>query len=759
MTAVLDQSTSPGSRGSHYNKGAEYLYYVSQSPPQIWRQPIQPATLVAQQAAKSLGTTAQNLNAFGSADLRWTGTTSRQVQALFGSKVAALNGFTALDQISPEALEAVDWDAILPNNPLGPEDGQSSVGNFYAVRIPAAGGDHHYAKVRIFKDNATRIEWSTYIVGTRPSVLHNLNVGTGYPEPRDIFVNELETEIYVSGGTGEFSYVIKLQRLVAGPFPQYSNSPIEISNQYNSIQVLDPQQMVVDGDTVYVAAADGMFLLQADFGDPVQVVNGIPTPVGLLLDRQKEALMAYISDTDGQVYAVDISQFSAPTFDADGNPTGTSSAPILAVAPTAALALGGPSGFLEWADDAHTAFYGTVVNATGQIKRVDLVATEATSELSSADPTVPAPWSVQVFAEGSLTAICDAAIYDIERGIQVTADLALGIGLIPFGFINNSAQNPSDPVPFDGRADTSGLTGYYFSAHPNLAFGGSLSLLLNHEGAWDSGLRFYKLTLSNDLTGQSRAITNAFVDLLWNSMVEPPRFEAKTIAVQNGAFFPVRDPSEFWYNPYLGALLHTSVADNGYNRLKIDFFDANKLPVPSASFTRLLYIDNTRSRVSISGLRRGTTTVPPGPFDYQLPDGCGLILYSSKQELLEFDFTAYHPSGVGKYSVSFARGNTTLFSASGDLTESAELITIKDRTPTVKLTIGELTGTCDIANITVRVGAPAPGVINGHGWVNLSASTYTSFTLAPQPAAPLVPLRASRESGPAIVTKPPAAKK
>lgn len=758
MTAVLDQSTSPGSRGSHYNKGAEYLYYVSQSPPQIWRQPVHPVTQIAQQAAKSLlSGQLQNLNSLSSADLRWVGGTTNQVQALNGSKIAALPGFTALDQISPEALEAVDWDLFLPNNALGPENGQSAVGNFYAVRIPVSGGDPHYAKVRIFKDNATRIEWSSYIVGTRPSVLHTL--GTEYAEPRDLFVNELETEIYVSGGTGELSYVIKLQRILAGPFPQYSNSPIQINDPYGSIQVLDPQQMVVDGDTIYVAAADGMFLLQYDFGVQLQVVNGIPTPVGLLLDREKEALKAYISGSDGEVYVVDISQFNGPTFDASGNQTGISSAPILAPAPTETLSLGGPSGFLTWADDAHTAFYGTVVNATGQIKRVDLVATEATSELTSADPTVPAPWSVQVFAEGSLTAICDAAIYDIERGVQVTADLALGIGLIPFGFINNSALNPPDPVPFDGRANTSSAPGYYFSAHPNLAFGGSLSLLINHEGAWNTGLRFYKLTLSNELTGQSRAITNAFVDLLWNSMVEPPRFEPRTTAVQNSAFFPVRQPSEFWYNPYLGAIVHTSVADNGYNRLKIDFFDVNKLPVPSASFTRLLYVDNNRSRVSISGLRRGSNGNPPDPLVYQLPDTCGLIPYGSKQDLLEFDFTAYHPSGVGKYSVSFSRGNKTLFTASGGLTESAELITIADRTPTAKLKVEDLTGTCDIANITVRVSAPAPGVINGHGWVNLGASTYTSFTLAPQAAQPLVPLRASRESAPAIAMKPPAAKK
>ncbi len=755
MTAVLDQVTNPGSRGSHYNKGAEYLYYVSQSPPQIWRQPVQPATQIVQQAAKQLGTTAQNLNAFGSADLRWTGASNMQMQALNGAKVARLSGFTKLDQISPETLEAVDWDAILPNNPLGPEDGQSAIGNFYAVRIPVPNGDHHYAKVRIFNDNATRIEWSTYIVGTRPSVLHNL--GTEYPEPRDIFVNEFETEIYVSGGTGEFSYVIKLQRIVAGPFPQYSNSPIEISNQYNSIPVLNPQQMVVDGDAVYVAAADGIFLLQVDFGDPVQVVNGIPTPVGLLLDRQKEVLKAYISDTDGQVYVVDISQFSAPTLDADGNPTAGSSSPILAVAPTDALALGGPSGFLEWADDAHSAFYGTVVNATGQIKRVDLAATAVASELTSADPSVLAPWSVQVFAEGSLTAICDAAIYDIERGVQVTADLPLGIGLIPFDFINNSEPNPPNPAPTDGRADTSSEEGYYFSAHPNLAFGGTLSLLINHEGARNSGLHFYKLTLSNDRTQESRPITNSFVDLLW--FPEKARFDSKTTLVENGAFFPVRSPSELWYNPYLGAYIHTSVTDNGYNRLKLDFFGENKVPVPSASFTRLLYIDNTRSRVSISGLRRGSNGNPPDPFAYQIPDSCGLILYGSKQDLLEFDFTAYHPSGVGKYSVSFSRGNKALFSVSGPLTESAELITVKDRTPTTKLKVEDLTGTCDIANITVRVSAPAPGVINGHGWVDLGASTYTTFTLAPQAAQPLVPLRASRESAPAIGMKQPAAKK
>lgn len=763
MTATLDKTTNVGNRGSHYNKDSDYLYYINESPAQIWRQPINPATLIVQQAPKALASgQSNNLNSLGSSDLRWVGGSTKQLQAQNGAKVAKLTAPSlTLDQVTPDALAGLAWDTISVNNIVTGEDGLSSLGNLYAVKIPVSGGDPHYAKVRIFNDGTTKIEWAAYIVGTRPSVIHTLN--TGFSAPRDIFVNEFDSEILVSGGDGDASYVLSFQRIVSGPFPQYSNDQIQLINtdSNNPAQILGPQQMVVDGNSFYVVAEDGLFFVQPDFFSQVQVVSGISAPVGLLLDKQKSTTTAYISTLAGQIYIVDISQFQAPTFDSNGNPTTAATGPIVATGPSD-FALAGPSGFLTWADDDHTAFYAAVGGVSGKVQRIDLVSQFVANELTTADPTLPNPWSVQVFAESSMTVICDAAIYDIERGVMITSDLALGLGLIPFDYINKSKENPTSPAPTDGRADTSGAPGYYFSTYPNLAFGGNVSLLVNHKAAWNANLRFYKVSLSNDVSGQSRTITNAFTDLRWNSMSSPPRFEPVVTGVQNSTLFPVRNPSDLWYSPYLAAILKTALPDNGHNRLKLEFFDDAKLPVASASYTRLVYIDNTRSSVSLTYLRRGTATVPPLASDYQIPDTCGLTAYDSKDDLIELDFTAVHPAGVGKYVVTFYRGSTALFSATGNLTTSATTLTVKERSPGVPLRIGHLTGNCDIANITIGLSAPSPGVIDGYGWVNLSSYTTRTFTLAKPPLTHTnwpVALRADLDGRPALMMGPPLATK
>jgi hypothetical protein len=725
MSAVLDKSTNPGNRGSHYNKGAEYLYYVNESTPQVWRQPVNPATTILQQVAKPLlGGQVNNLNSLGASDLRWTGTGTKQLQGQSGAKLFKLTGFTTLEQIQPEALAAVAWDSLPANNTLANEDGQSAAGNFYAVKIPLSGGDAHYAKVRIFKDTATRIEWVAYVLGTRPSVLHTL--GTEITSPRDIFVTDFDTEIYVSGGD-VFGYVVKYQRILGGPFPQYFDFPIQL----NAFPLASPQQMIVDGGTIYVVAEDGLFLLQPEYGVQIQVVTGISAPVGLLLDKKGATHTAYISTTVGQVYVVDLSQFNAPTFDSDGNQTGAANAPIAAPEPRADLALGGASGFLTWADDAHTAFYAPVVGAAGKIHRVDLVANALSSELRTADPALPNPWSVEVFSEGSLSVVCDEGIYDIERGLSITADLALGLGLIPFDYINNSKENPASPGPLDGRANTSSAPGYYFSGNPNLAFGGSLTLLINHQAAWNSNLRFYKVSLTNDATGQVRNITDAFTDLLWKSSLERPRFDAEITRAQSG-FFPIRNPAQLWYNPFLAAIIGTALSDNGYNRLKIDFFGSSTA-TSAISYTRLIYVDNTRSTVTLRYLRRGTSASAPAAGDYSAPEACGLIEYTNKDDLVEFDFTAVHPAGAGKYTIYFNRGSTRLFTLTGDVTTGATLLTVRERSPGVPLRIGHLTGNCDIAGISVGLSTPSPGVINGYGWVNLGDSASRGFSLAKAP--------------------------
>ena len=137
MSAILDKTTSSGNRGSHYAPGSDFMFYVNELSQQIYRQPVNPATMVMQQAPKALSSLAQhNLNANGAADLRWVGGTVKQLQALSNAKVVKLSAsFTSLDQISPETLSGIAWGSIAANNFEPNEDGLSTTGNFYAVRL------------------------------------------------------------------------------------------------------------------------------------------------------------------------------------------------------------------------------------------------------------------------------------------------------------------------------------------------------------------------------------------------------------------------------------------------------------------------------------------------------------------------------------------------------------------------------------------------------------------------------------------------
>lgn len=726
MTYTLDQNTSAGNRGSHYNKGADYIFYVNEQNRGIYRQPVNPATLITQQAPKKItsGST-HNINGLGAVDLKWTGT---NLQGQNGAKVIKLTTTaTSLDEISPDTIKNLGWGAVSGNNSIS-ETGQTTApGVFFAVQVLVTGYDPHYVKVRIFKEGSdTKMEWMAYSMSTRPWLMYTLS--TDYPAPRDIIVSPYESDLYVSGGNaGSGYYVLQIQRTVAGSFPQYSDYPTPLhdssvaSNEPNAIN--NPQQLVVDGTTIYVIADGGLFMIDSLSNRQGCVVSGIANPIGLLLDAQGATKKAYISDTSGNIYVANITDFQL--FDVDGNP----SQPIAAPSPTASLALGGQSGFLTWADDTHTVFYATRVNDKKTV-RVDLIANSVATE----DNTGDSPWSIEVFDEHSLTVICDASIGDAERGIPIpltNVPLLMGIGLIPFDYIKNSAGNPAVPSTDDGTVTTP--VGYFFGGNANLPFAGSLSLMINHKEAWNSNVRYYKITMSNDTTGITRTITNSFGDMKWNATANPPRFELVSTGAQNG-FFPIRNIADLWYNPYLAAIISTTNADNDFNRLKIDFYDANKQPIANGSFTRLIYIDNSVPTGKLYDIRRGTDIQAPGPNDYASADACGLLAYTTKDDLVAVDLNAYHTKAGGTYSVAFKRGATTLFSVSGAVGTDPVLLTITERLPGQPLRVGHLTGDCDIANVSISLSVPSRA-INGYSWVNLSASSGKAFTLAPAGSA------------------------
>lgn len=707
-TYTLDQTTQAGNRGSHYNPGAAFLYYVNEASGTIWRQPVNPATLLKTVDAQLLGSSSQDINGDGVADLSLIG------GGVNGTQFAPLTA-TSLDTITPQQLMTPTdpWSSTLP-------DISSPTANvFCTVRIPYL-GDHHYAALRIYKQGSqTKVDWRSYITSTKPLLLLNL-FSAGYMSPRDIVVAEDESEMYICGGGSTDGYILRIPRVIDLTFPVYSTNPEQLN--FESLQ--NPQQMVVDGEFVYVTAGDGVYVIEKAVGKPEQVISGITDPVGLLIDKQTS--IAYVSTAAGALYIVDITSFSMPVYDPiTGELLGAST--TVAALPTT-LSLGTSSGHLTWANDEHTAFFATLPQSN-QIVRFD-ASSKAVTILQTDTPIGASPQSVVVFDDYNLSVVCDAEIGDIYCGMPITDVLLLGIGLIPFDYITNSIEMTEPWGPHDGKADTSSAPGYYFSAYPHLPFAGSLSILINHELAYNGGARYYKARWTNQ-AGVSRDITASYVDLRWNPLGQPPRFDPVTTSTENG-FYPVRDPDELWYNPFFGFVVDTSESDNGHNRLQVDFFDGDKQPMLNGSFERLVFVDATTSKASLLDLRIGTADTAPADGTNQAPSACGVLEYTSKDNRIAIDMTAWRVDGLGTYTLSCYRGGSPTFSLSGNVTVGPTPISVLEYAPGVPFRIGHLVGACDVANVAIGLNVPARA-INGFGWVDLGGRAGKSFALAKSP--------------------------
>ncbi|NJK32442.1 MAG: hypothetical protein HC927_08535 [Deltaproteobacteria bacterium] len=695
-------------RGTHYGSDSNSLYFAQDGV--ISRVAGNPTTLIGEGYGVAFNVyKTVNLDNLGTSDIRRYPSYLQGLQQGLGPasktqlfELESPQG-TTLDAITIEQLLAVDWDAVTPGaklmiSELVPE-------RFLAARIPNSmpdGAPFHYAKIRLYQEDGDRIDWVTYLVDAKPTA-----VSPPYPEVRDIVVSDFESRIYMSWVEGDEGYVGFVERRVTGPYPQYDLFPIPIT------MLASPQQIATDGVHLYVVDATSLWRIDLLDQTQVELVTGLSNGVGLLIDLEDSLTRAYLLEESGDLRVVELSQFDEQL-----------QQPLEAPAPI--LSVGASVGFMSWANQERTGIY-IADRANNSIKLVDLATDQISTELELGDAS---PWSVEMFAPGKFYIACDNQIGVYSRNISpIQGVLMLGIGLIPFDYINNSDM--ANPIgTLDGMANTSSAPGYYFSSYPNLPFGGTLSLMINHEDAWNNDIRYYRVSILNLQTQVKRDLDASFVDMLWNpEAVGGPRFEPKTTS---GPIFPIRHPTELWYNPYLGAKIATSLSDNGQNVLEVVFLDASKQPVPNASFERLLLIDNTKYHTSLQLPRIGTVNEAPSPEPSEL--SCGCLTYASKDDRVELDFAAWHPAGVGQYTLRVHRGGMSLanLAQTGDV-DQAETPHTKSTTAADNwIRVGHLIGDCDIANISLQISAYSR-VIDGFGWVNLSAHSSRSFTLTKAP--------------------------
>lgn len=740
-------------RGAHYKQGLEYLYFAGRDAPGalpgnrgVFRMPVNPAQIIvtadAQPAASGSASFNFNSSVIGATitqrQMRWS---SNALRPTGSARIHLLAGVLSLDEVTPTWLaNDIDWDdpAQYVASPSSvSEQGTSTPGIFYAVRY-VVNGAYRYVKLRVWFDDVTRFDWVTYRVDQEESIVCRLSAGD---DVRDVALTDYETEMYLSGQVAGQVGVHRFVRL-PGTIPSFTDSP----GNFDTIGDVgsDPQQLAVDGGFVYVVSGSHVYrftvLEDMDLEDPVgpQPIVSLPAGVngiGLLLDATAEGVWAYISDDQGYIRLVNLSEggdFGSPLPAPENGDEGAFQVPL----PGTEISLS--CGHLGWGNAERTEILVTD-HTHGRVLRFSVVDGSFRQVASG----LTAPWSaVGSDADRFFVASAGEIGFVTETIVVAGGNYLLGIGLIPFQAITSSVANPASPVFPDGRANTGAAfpgESYFFHQYPNLPFGGALFLQLNLGAMYEGDIRFYSVSLQRRPLGGEpsvipRPITEPFSNLRWNegqAMWESVQREG---IPSNQNRYVVPPVGDLWYNPYLAAKISTSEGDTGWNEIIVRFFDASgvQVNVPGDTGRRLIYIDNRRYKTSIRLPRIGTETEAPAAAVSPTPN-CGCVTYPTvnKNDLVEVDFQAWQDNGApGDYHLRFYRGGTHLgvLYQTGPVESNDALISKIEVTPGVPLRVGHLMGHCNVANIRLHVSI-ASRVIDGFGWVNLGSYSDVSFTM------------------------------
>ncbi|UQA58653.1 hypothetical protein [Polyangium aurulentum] len=727
MYSKIFGSSIGGVRGTYHAPGMDHVYYVNNngatgaSLGQIQRVRVTPLEQVSEGSGRIITATPESqiyLDA-GLWDIRWTtvaatGQSNSLPKIVRNGSVTLYKYATApsggLGSIDPASLPGLAYssNALL-------EDGKGD--NYYAARLGTT--SPNYAVFRIYKDPAdatkTKFDWITYKLNTNADI-----VGFGYDDPRDIVLSADLMTAYISA-RDEFGQC----RILAVPNHPNPTTPaipkFDVSGSSSSFAVDDPskllddvQQIALHNGKIYAVDAAALWCIDESAQTQTQIVAIPNGGMGLLIDDDG---IAIITDRTGALLEVDLNDAS----------------PDVVQLPPPLITLPGSTGFLSWADESKMAFYVTVLQPENTVYLVNLAnpAISPIIELNNLSPAVGDPFSVEVISPTRLLIASDKELGSLNLTIT-SNDLVLGIGLVPFTYIIQ------DPASSDrGRADTTPAKGYFYQVS-KVPFGGSLNLMINHAKAQTLGITHYRVTFKNLKTGASRDVVDPFTDLLWLQVGGKPGWYASPVAstgltpaapIPKNAF-PVRKPTDLWYNPYLSAILHTKIGDNGLNEITFRFYNQSGVEVTAETKTYVVLIDNNPCNAAIYLPRMGNPPAPaPG---YPVLD-CGCIMYADKDDKVELDFSAWQLEGQGVYTLSIYRGGVYLpaLAQSGPVDSSSTVRTKHKLTQYSYLKVGHFTGDCNIAGITVQLSVP-PRVIDGYRWLPSShAYARRDFTLVP----------------------------
>ncbi len=526
------------------------------------------------------GTQDDDLNAPG--DLCWKPLDDirRQITPMKNATLVNL-GQISFTAVTPTILQAQNYGKT-PIRGNNDSTNQLFAGNVFAVRTNA--GNLCKFKVLLYGDNLS-IQWVTYKLASAYHV-----IGTGYETPEDIAVCSDEKTAYVTERTGNLLRV-------------------DLSSASRSKAVIiasgmrAPQQIYLDEvrmQAYVVEFSDPGRLIRIDLSTRVQTVllNGLNNAVGLLISEN--LAYAYISEQRGDGR---ISRYSLR----DGS--------CLEIARDLVKPF-----FLSWADPAQTSMFVTERAPANRITLVDTVPTGNSVRQVVLNLNAQ-PACVALKDSTHLLVCCDHEIdlANLLTDILPVPGLFKGVGLVPWNLIT-----------LDGMVDTTIQPGYPYQFIKNSPFGGSLSLQINHLGAWLDNVKYYRILID----GKVRLDT--WRDLKLNARTGrydiPTQFAPRTIAGQSG-YYAIHKPNEWFINNDLCMILDSGTLNNGLRNIVIDFTSTSGTII--ASHLQPLLIENNHCIAAVE---------MPAVNGVSATTECGMLQLTDQSEHLKIIYIASYPA-------------------------------------------------------------------------------------------------------------------
>jgi hypothetical protein len=301
---------------------------------------------------------------------------------------------------------------------------------------------------------------------------------------------------------------------------------------------------------------------------------------------------------------------------------------------TSTVVVSGLSGprHMAFSDGSESVILFPVPNPAGRVMKLDLTTTPpSVSEI--AGPTAPHPYALAVLSPEHILIVCAAEISEVSftSGVYSAAGpILLGIGFVPVDSVHIVG----------GYADTSMDPTYFYQVR-RCPFGGTLPLMINHDGARNKGANFYQILVTPS-GGSPHLMTQAYTDYRWSAVLS--HFEAVTTSPANG-YYPVHAAGAIWLNYWLGMLFDSTGQPNVLNTIQVKLFTSQNAASeighatdPGRSAT--LMIDNTLPLAMINRIVHDGANV----------NTCGIV--NSGSTNFTFDVTASAPRHLLAWSLN-----------------------------------------------------------------------------------------------------------